>query len=234
MEVIKGGEIMYIIVAGAGIIGREITKVLVENKHDVVVIDKDAEVCESIYADTGALTILGNATDIHTLEKAGAIKADVLLCLMRESADNIACALLAKSLGIPRIISRLRNPRYAEAYVSAGVTSIVRMSDLLVNQIIMEIEQPKVRKIMTLGGGKAQIYAVKIPSEARSIGMKIQEITGKRKFPKEVVFTGIYKEDKGDFFIPRGSHVIEEGDTVFLVSKIQYIKQATDFLIKVR
>jgi trk system potassium uptake protein TrkA len=199
---------MYIIVAGAGIIGREITKVLVENKHDVVVIDKDAEVCESIYAETGALTILGNATNIHTLEKAGAIKADILLCLMREAADNIACALLAKSLGIPRIVSRLRNPRYAEAYVLAGVTSIVRMSDLLVNQIIMEIEQPKVRKIMTLGGGKAQIYAVKIPPEAQSIGMKIQEITGKRKFPKEVVFTGIYKEDKGDFLIPRGSHAI--------------------------
>lgn len=225
---------MYIIIAGAGIIGHEVAKVLVESKHDVVVVDKDPQVCETIYAETGALTINGNATDIHILEKAGAIKADVILCLMREAADNIAAALLAKSLGIPRIVARLRNPRYAEAYMLAGVTSIVRMSDLLVNQIIMEVEQPKVRKVTTLGGGKAQVYAVKVPKGAQSIGMKVKEITDKRRFPKDVVFVGIYREDGGDFLIPRGSNTIEEGDTVFLISKSQHMKQATDFLTKTR
>ena len=225
---------MYVIIAGAGIIGHEVAKVLVESKHDVVVIDKDPQVCETIYAETGALTINSNATDIHTLEKAGAKKADVILCLMREAADNIACALLAKSLGIPRIVARLRNPRYAEAYMQAGVTSIVRMSDLLVNQIIMEVEQPKVRKVTTLGGGRAQVYAVKVPKGARSIGMKIKEITEKRGFPNDVVFVGIYREDGEDFLIPRGSNTIEEGDTVFLISKSQHMKQATDFLTKMR
>ncbi len=225
---------MYIIIAGAGIIGHEVAKVLVESKHDIVIVDKDPQVCESIYAETGVLTINGNATDIHILEKAGALKADVILCLMREAADNIACSLLAKSLGIPRIVARLRNPRYAEAYMLAGVTAIVRMSDLLVNQIIMEVEQPKVRKVTTLGGGKAQVYAVKVPKNAQSIGMKIREITEKRKFPKDVVFVGIYREDREDFLIPRGSNTIEEGDMVFLISKSQHIKQATDFLSNTR
>ena len=99
---------MYIIIAGAGLIGYEVTRELVENKHDVVVIDRDSGVCESIYSDTGAIAICGNATDINILEKAGAHKADSILCLMRLSADNIACALLAKSLKIPNIIARLR------------------------------------------------------------------------------------------------------------------------------
>ncbi len=223
---------MYVIVAGAGVIGQEITKVLTENKHDVVVIDKDPDVCEAIYAETGALTINGNATDIHILEKAGALKADVILCLMHQSADNIACALLSRSLGIPRIVSRLRNPRYEEAYRLAGVTSIVRMADLLVNQIIMEIEQPKVKKIMTLGGGKAEIYAAKIPEGAKSTGMKIKDIAQKKNFPSECLFIGLYKEEKGEFLIPRGSHVVDKGDIVFLLSRSQFIKKATDFITK--
>ncbi len=225
---------MYVIVAGAGLIGRHITRMLAENKHDVVVIDRDADVCESVYAETGALTINGNATDIYVLEKAGAIKADVLICLLRHAADNIACALLAKGLGIPRIIARLRNPEYEQAYHLAGITTIVRMADLLVNQIMMEVEQPKVRKVMTLGGGKADVYALKIPENVRSVGMTIKEITDKKKFPKECVFMGIYKEEKGDFLIPRGSHVLEEGDTVFVISKSQYIKHAVDFLTKTK
>jgi trk system potassium uptake protein TrkA len=225
---------MYIIIAGVGIIGRQITKVLVENKHDVVAIDKNSDVCESVYAETGALTIHGNAADIHVLEKAGAIKADVLVCLMREAADNIACALLAKSLGIPRIVMRLRNPRYEEAYRFAGATSVIRMADLIVNQMMTEIEQPKVKKVMTLGGGKAGIYAAKIPEHARCAGMSIKEIAGKRKFPKECLVVGIYKEEKGDFLIPRGSHIIEEKDIVFIVSRSQFIKKATDFFSKTR
>jgi trk system potassium uptake protein TrkA len=223
---------MYVIVAGAGIIGQEITKVLTENKHDVVVIDKDPDVCESIYAETGALTINGNATDIHILEKAGALKADVILCLMHQSADNIACALLARSLGIPRIVSRLRNPRYEEAYNLAGVTTIVRMADLLVNQIIMEIEQPKVKKIMTLGGGKAEIYAATIPEGAKVAGMTIKEVAQKKDFPNECLFVGLYKEEKGEFLIPRGSHVVDEGDMVFLLSKSKFIRKATDIISK--
>jgi trk system potassium uptake protein TrkA len=225
---------MYIIIAGGGTIGQPLTKMLVENNHDVVVIDKDANVCETVYAETGALTIHGNATDLRILEQAGAAKADVIVCLMYSSADNIACSLLAKSLGIPRIIGRLRFPSYEEAYKLAGVTSIVRMADLLINQIMMEIEQPKVRKITSVGGGMADIYAVMIPQKARSVGMSIKDIAQHADFPTECVFMGIYRETENEFFIPRGNHILQEGDNIFLVSKSQYIKAATNFLTKMK
>ena len=84
---------MYIIIAGAGRVGSEITKIMVNNKHDVVVIDIDPEICNDIYSETGAMTINGNATTIRTLEKAGAEKADAILCLMHSEADNIACSI---------------------------------------------------------------------------------------------------------------------------------------------
>jgi trk system potassium uptake protein TrkA len=116
----------------------------------------------------------------------------------------------------------------------AGATSIVRMADLLVNQIMTEVEQPKVKKITTLGGGRADIYAVKIPSKAKSIGKTIREIAGTRDFPQECVLIGIYRQEQDDFLIPRGDHVLEEKDTIFLVSKPEDIKRATDSLIKSR
>ena len=87
---------------------------------------------------------------------------------------------------------------------------------------------------MTLGGGKAEIYAVKIPEHVEVVGRTVREIAGSEKFPKECVFTGVYREDDGDFFIPRGDHVIRGGDTIFLVSKRQRIKPATDYLINHR
>ena len=223
---------MRIIVAGAGVIGYQIIKVLVENKHDVVVIDINRDVCETIYAETGAMSIHGSATDIRLLEKAGAAKTDTILCLIRNDADNLACTVLAKSLGIPNIIALVRKPHYEQAYKSAGVTGVVRLTDLLIHQLIIEIEQPQVKKIMILGDGKAEIFSVTIPANAKSIGSTIQQIARNKKFPQECVFIGIFEEDTDQFLIPKGDHHFKEGDTIFLVSKTHHIKQVTDFLIK--
>lgn len=225
---------MRIIVAGAGVIGYQITRLLVANRHGVVVIDIDRDVCETVYAETGAMAIHGSATDIRILEKAGAAKADAILCLIHNEGDNLATVVLAKSLGIPNILALLRKPQYEQAYESAGATVVIRMAELLLNQIIMEIEQPKVKKIMSLGGGKAEVYAIKIPSRAKSIGMTVAEIARHQKFPKECVFVGMYNEDEDDFIIPRGEHIIQESETVCLVSNSQHIKQVADFLTKNR
>jgi len=223
---------MRIIVAGAGVTGYLLLKMLVAKKHDVVVIDVDREVCEEVYAETGAMTIHGSATDIKILGKAGMQNSDVVLCLVRHDSDNIAISILAKSLGVKSIIALLRKPEYAPAYKSAGVTTIISLTDLLLHQLMMEIEQPNVKSIMPLGGGKAEIYAVEIPPGAKSIGMTVREITEQKGFPKECVFVGIYHEDSDIFCIPRGDHDLKEWDKIFLVSNSQYIKPATDFLTK--
>jgi trk system potassium uptake protein TrkA len=223
---------MYIIIAGAGLLGREITKILLEHKHDVVVIDKNPEVCESLYAETGATVINGSATNIRTLERAGAEKADSIICLMHHASDNIATALLSKSFKIPQIVARLIDPLYEDAYRQAGVDIVIRVADLLINQILMEIERPKVRKVMTLTGGKAEVYALKVPEAAHVVGMPIREITRQKNFPDECVFMGVYDEANDEFSITRGAHVLKEGDTVFLLSKSQFIKQAAEFLTK--
>lgn len=223
---------MYVIIAGTGTLGREIMKILLEHKHDVVAIDKNPEVCESLYAETGATVINGSATSIRTLERAGGDKADAIICLMHHASDNIATALLAKSFKIPLIIARLIDPLYEDAYRQAGVDIIIRVADLLINQILMELERPKVRKMMTLAGGKAEVYALKVPESAYVVGMPIREIARQDKFPDECVFMGVYNDKDDEFAITRGAHVLKEGDTVFLLSKSQFIKDAADFLMK--
>lgn len=223
---------MYVIIAGAGRVGSEITRIFVQKKHDVVVIDKDPRVCEALYSETGAMSINGSATSLRTLRRAGADKADAIICLMQHEADNIACALLARSLEVPRIVARLINPTYEQAYKLAGANIILRSVDLLVNQILMEIERPDVKSVITLRGGKAQVYTVRVPDGAKAVGMTISEITKQKSFPDECVFMGIDNEEGDRFAIPRGNYTIKEGDMIFIVSKSEFIKQATDFLIK--
>ena len=223
---------MRVVVAGAGVIGYQVITMLVANKHDVVVIDKDRETCETVYNETGAVIFHGSATDIRILDKAGVRNSDAIACLLRDDGDNIASAILGKSLGVPSIIAVLRKPDYEEAYRTVGVTKIISTTDLLAHQVITEIEQPKVKKIMSIGGGKAEIYAVQVPVDAKSVGMTIREITQHKKFPQDCVFMGIYSEEEDNFSIPRGDHMLHQSDNVFLVSRGGSAKQATDFLTR--
>ena len=221
---------MYIVIAGAGMVGSALARKLMQAKHDVVIIDQNKETCDNMYAEIGVIAIYGNAARIEILNEAAIEKADVAIAATGSDADNLACAILAKSFGVARIIVRMRNPAYEKAYRLAGVTSIVRVLDLMVNQMIMEIEQPRVRRIVTIGGGKADIFMVNIPQGANVAGRSVEAIAKHPKFPSQCVFIAVYSEQTEEFSFPRGERVIREGDEVFLISTAEDIKMAADFL----
>ena len=166
------------------------------------------------------------------MNDSGIDRTDIMLCLLNNDSDNIAASVLAKSLNVPRIIAFARKPMYEDAYKAAGVDIVIRLSDLLLNQIIMEIEQPPVKEIAKLGTGNVGIYAVNIPENSKGMNKSIKDITSDKKFPVESVFIGIYREKEDHFLIPRGNNHIKPNDRIFLVSKNQYIKKITKILLK--
>jgi len=221
---------MYIIIAGIGLVGGELARRLVENKHDVVVIDFDKAVCDQLYAEIGVVAINGNVADIETLRQAGIDKADVFVGATGSDTSNMAGAILAKSFGVPEIVMRMRNEAYEKAYKVAGATSITRVTDLMVNQMMVEIEKPEVRKVMTIGGGKADIFSVIIPKGARVAGQTVQSIAQNPEFPPQCVFIAVYNRETGEFSIPRGQQVINEKHEILLVSPAEDIRKVSDFL----
>ena len=221
---------MYIIIAGIGLVGGELARRLVENKHDVVALDIDKAICDKLYSDLGVITMNGNIADVEDLKEAGVAKADVLVAATGSDADNLAGAILAKSFGVSQIIVRMRNPAYEKAYNLAGVTSITRTTDLMVNQMMVEIEKPRVRKVMTIAGGKADIYSVIIPEKARVAGLTVEHIAGSPRFPPECLFIAVFDRRTKELSIPRGKQVINANDELLLISPAEDIKKVTDFL----
>ena len=222
---------MYIVITGGGMVGGGLVRMLLDNKHDVVLIEQNKDICDKLYAETGVVAINASATSIEALNEAGITKADVLVAATGQDADNLACAILAKSFEVPQIIVRMRDPAYKNAYIVAGVHSIVRMTDLMVGQIMMDIENPQVRRITSIGGGKADIFLVIVPEHAKVAGKSIQDIVGSRHFPSQCVFIAVYNKQTEEFSIPRGQQVINEGDELFLISTVDNIKKAVDLLI---
>ncbi len=62
---------MYIVVNGGGMVGGGLVHRLLDNKHDVVLIEQDKEICDKLYAETGVVAINESATSIEALKEAG-------------------------------------------------------------------------------------------------------------------------------------------------------------------
>jgi trk system potassium uptake protein TrkA len=221
---------MYIVIAGAGLVGGTLAEKLSEARHDVVVIDHSREVCERIASTLGVLVVCGEATDVDVLEQAGVQKADVAVATMRVDADNLGFTVLAKSYDVPIVIARMRNPRYESAYQQAGVTATSHIVDVFVNQILLEIDEPHLRQIATFGAGKAAIVVDTVPDGAAVSGKTVSQIAADPGFPSECVITGIYRPEPQQFVIPRGSAEVRAGDRVFLVARIGDLRKASKFL----
>lgn len=205
---------MYITVAGGGRIGRGLAKRLVEDKHDVVVIDREKAVCEAIYAEYGALTVQGNATDLSVLEQAGIEKSDIAVAAMRNDSANLTFALLAKHFDVKDVHVRMNSPEYEGIYRSIGVTNIARVTELLIEQFLVKIETPDIRK--AIGFGDLEIDIINVPEGSPVAGLKVGDLPSLKRFPEDVVLTCIFHDASEQFEVPKTETQIHVHDRLFL------------------
>ncbi len=208
---------MYIIIAGGGVAGASVAGRLVQRKHDVVIVERDRERCEFLYASTGAVTVHGSAADINILKEAGIEKADVAIGALYSDSDNLTFAVMAHSFSVPRIMVKMRDPAYAEVYKVAGATSICNMTELFQNNIIMELRNPNIRIITRLEDRNAQLIMVRFPNGADPGGTRVMDLVKREVFSRDCVFAGILSEASEQIVLPRGSDKIYPGDKLFLV-----------------
>jgi len=210
---------MYIVIAGAGLIGTGLAR-LMREKHDVVVVDIDEQRCADIYADLGVLTVHGSATDIGVLEQAGVERADVAAALMRNDADNLAFVLLTSQYDVTQRIARMRDTRYRDAYALAGANYVINEFDLYMHELVLAVERPVARRIAEIGGGEAEMLAVQVPENAVAAGMTVEQIVRQPRFPASGVIAGILSPQR-QLTIPRGDAVIPANSEILVVVRAQ-------------
>ena len=219
---------MRVVIAGAGMAGRRLIARLVADRYDVVAIDLSRDVCEMVSAKLGVSAICGNATDVVTLEEAEISRADVAVGMMRQSADNLAFCLLAKSAGAKRIITRMANPKYVHAYKQAGVTTVIDVVGLFLDQLVLEIERPEIYQIASFGAGAGAIINVTIPEKSSVVGKTIRDIVADRRYPHNCLIVGIFRSSER-LVIPQGGELVHAGDQLVLSVLSANAKDVTQF-----
>ena len=221
---------MRILIAGAGVTGRRLAAQLAKGRHDVTVVDLNRELCEVASSQLGVSAICGNATDVVVLEETDIGRADVAVALMRGSADNLAFSLLAHSAGVGRIIARMTNPKYRAAFELAGVTTIVDVAGLYLDQMVLEIEHPQVQQVASIVGGQGLIVFVTVEEGSFADGHTLDELRSDRRFPVGCIVSGLHRAESEKLLYPTGRDRILTGDRLLLVGSIEGLTRAADLM----
>ncbi len=221
---------MFIIIAGAGLVGSNLAKNLMLEKHDVVIIDKNQDKCDTVFADTGVIAITGSITSVDILKEAGIEKADVVVAATENDASNIVFAILSKTYNVPYIIGRINHPDYEKSYKAAGVNTLLNENEILVNQMLLKIHYPELTRVASIGGRQGNIYKLTVPKNGIIVGKTIKEIVQRADFPKECLFMSKISYKTKEFAIIHGDNILESNDEVFFIARLKVIGAITKLL----
>jgi trk system potassium uptake protein len=209
---------MFVIIAGGGRTGTQLAQLLLEEGHDVCVIEHRPEVLARLHKDIPTESIFeGYATEGRILEKAGIRKAQVLAACMANDADNlVVCYLARQAYQVQRTIARINNPRNAWLFDKKFQVDVaLNHSEVMARLIEEEMSLGDMMTLLKLRRGEYSLVEEKIPAGAKAIGVAIKDLA----LPEDCVIAAIIR--KGKIVVPRGATRLEKDDEVLAITNRQ-------------
>ncbi|KUO42710.1 MAG: hypothetical protein APU95_01445 [Hadesarchaea archaeon YNP_N21] len=214
----------YVIIAGGGRVGSHIAKILEPTGRDIVVIEKDPQVCEKLSSELNALIICGDASDKKTLEEAKIQMADVFAAVTGNDNENIvACELAKRAYKVPLVLARVDDVERAKMLSGMGIDLIVSPAHVAAMVFENAITLPGTTSIL-ISETITKAVEVRVSEDSRAIGKKIRDLS----LPLDCVIAVIYRD--GKLIIPRGDTVIKSGDIVAVIGKEEAIRKVVEIL----
>ncbi len=205
---------MKIVVAGCGKIGKTIVRSLIEEKHEVTVIDVNQTVVEEIARETDVLCFSGNAAEYETLKNAGADKADLFIAATDSDEMNMLSCFAAKRMGARHTAARIRNSANNTVESMEFMKQQLELSlsfnpEMLTARAICDIlKLPSALKVETFARKRFEMIELVLGSDSALDGVALINL---KKFVKAKMLVCIVSRN-GEVFIPNGSFVLKSGD----------------------
>lgn len=209
---------MYMIVVGGGKVGYYLAKELVEEGHEVLVIELDKAKCERITEELGDIALQGDGCEAATMEIAGFGRADMVLAVTGDDEDNLVSCQVAKvKFNVPRTIARINNPKNEDIFRKLGIDTTISATAAVLAQIEQELPTHPLIPLLRLKGGGLEMVEVKVPPDAAIVGKKVTDIL----LPMQSLIV-LTVDKEGVPRIPSGDTVIHADDEVVAVTKVEH------------
>ena len=208
---------MKVIIAGAGTVGFETARQLIEEKRDVVVIDHNLVRAKHVSSHLDCMVITDEATNPDTLRQAGGEEVSHFIAVTDSDEVNLVTCGMARGLfPTARTIARVRNLHYAKATYHGepflGVDYVVTPEVEAARQILDTILRGAVSDVLRFEGTDIQLWNLPIEKRSPFRNRKLAQI--RKEISEQFLVAGIVRNE--ETIIPSGNTVVREGDRIYL------------------
>lgn len=168
---------MYLIIVGGGKVGAPLASSLINEGHEVFVLDHNPDVVASLQRELGMIATIGEATSVRALKDAGAARAGALIATTDSDADNLAaCQLARTNFDVARTIAIAHSPENSELFDRSGVDIVVSATDLVLANLTTALPAHPLIRLMPVADRSQELVAIKLPSAGTAIGRTLSEL----------------------------------------------------------
>ncbi len=217
---------MYIVIVGGGKIGFFLARRLNDNQHTVVLIEKDQNVVNDIAQQLDIVVICGDGCEPAVLEQAGIDRAEVVVALTGNDAENfIICQMAKERFKVSRTIARVNDPENERSFNELGIDVPVGVTVILGKIIEEEASFTDFVDLFSFKRGKLTLIRVDLPESSPIINKRLQEL----QLPPNSVLVSVMRGD--EIIVPKGDTVLRPLDDVIALTFIEHKQQLLNYLI---
>jgi trk system potassium uptake protein TrkA len=204
---------VYIIVVGGGKVGYYLTKTLLNEGHEILLIERDRTKVETYSERFGSVLLEGDGAEAATLASAGAARADVLIAVTGEDEDNLVICQMAKhKFHIGKTIARVNNPKNEQLFKMLDTDVTVSQTNYILGLIEQAIPNRAFIHLLNLRHADLAIIEATISGDSPVAHKLIGEID----LPVSCVIAAIARQ--ADMIIPDPTTEVLPGDEIIAVT----------------
>jgi trk system potassium uptake protein TrkA len=203
---------VYVLIVGAGKVGWNLARELIQKRHEVTVIESDPARYAVVEEELEHSVHYGDGSELWVLERAGIERSDLVIAVTGDDEDNILISQVAREkYGVPRVVARCNNPRNLQHFELLGVKPAISATDLILRLIEHEVPKYGLVHLLDLPEERLEIIELEVAEDSDAAGRRVKDLG----LPDGSLVISILRNGGG--FVPAGDSVVEGGDEVLIV-----------------
>src|SRR3954449_3326044 len=214
---------MYVVIVGAGKVGWNLARELIQKSHEVTLIESDPGRYAVVEEELEHSVQYGDGSELWVLERAGIERGDLVIAVTGDDEDNILISQVAREkYGVERIVARCNNPRNLQHFELLGIKPAVSATDLILRLIEHEVPKYGLVHLLDLPQERLEIIELEVGEGSPAAGSTVKDLG----LPDGSLVISILRDGAG--FVPGGDSVVQAGGGVLLVLDVGLEARVTE------
>jgi trk system potassium uptake protein TrkA len=168
---------MYILIAGGGKVGANLTSTLLKMGHEVTLLENERHRYALLEERFEHVARFGDATELFVLERAGVERADLVVAVTGDDEDNlVVCQVAREKYGVPKVVARVNDPRNQPHFDMLGITLTVSATATILALIEHELPEHELVTLLDLRRENLEIVEFAIDAGSPVAGRTVREL----------------------------------------------------------